>query len=122
MSFSYQLQKALNLPSFVPPHGKKSPASKNYDLYGSLPEFGNKFGKSMTALSRCNTNLVKYNKAMNFLLQQDYQWQVVLHNRRSKVMLTLIRNMVRLIPHKKLRRSVKRSLAFYFLSKNQAFI
>ena len=71
MSFSYQLQKALNLPSFVPPHGKKRPASRNYDLYGSLPEFGNKFGKNMAAISKCKTNLVKYNKAMNIFITTE---------------------------------------------------
>lgn len=119
MSFSYQLQKVLNLPTYVPPH-----PSRKYDLYGSLPGYARKFGSTKVALSACKHNTTLYNKAINILLQQDYKWQTVLQNKQASLkriclMHKIIKSICGAIPFSNFRRIARASLLMRLLQKTK---
>jgi hypothetical protein len=107
MSFSYQLKKNKNIPTFVPPH-----PFYDYDFFGSLPKYARKYGGSKVALSASKENKILYNKAINILLNEDYYWENVLVKEKAKLRNikyynSLIQKLSGLVPIPRVRRSFR---------------
>jgi len=67
MSFSYELLKH-GIHTFVPPH-----PNNNKELFGSIPEFAWEFGTNNNGISSVSPNLIKMQKCLQFLLNEDWQ-------------------------------------------------
>lgn len=114
MSFSYQLQKNLNISTFVPPH-----QYADFDFYGSLPQYARKYGGASEALSADKNNIKSYNMAINKLLDQDYEWKLVYNKKNQnfkflKFFQKFIHLTIGIIPFTNLRRKLRANSLIYF--------
>lgn len=75
--FSWAIQKFLSLKTYVPPH----PPS-DLELWGSLPETGNQFGRDQNAISTNPNSINKFNKAYKHYIKKGFQ---VYYNTSSNI-------------------------------------
>lgn len=64
---SFVLQKYLNIKTYVPPH-----PYNNMDLWGSLPEYANDYGKSQEAISMSSEALRHFDLELNKVCKKGF--------------------------------------------------
>ncbi len=78
MHFSYTLQKA-GIGTFVPPH-----PPENHDLWGSLPEYGRKFGADNASISQSIESLSKFDRVVQYYVSRGFKLQLGLADRLKR--------------------------------------
>jgi len=84
MHFSYTLQKFLGLSTYVPPHPKS-----DLELWGSLPEFGNKFGQEGIAISMQPETITRFNEAWKYYEARGFKLTLNALDRSRKAGFTI---------------------------------
>lgn len=111
MCFSANLQKIANIKTFVPPH-----PLNNKELWGSLPQYGFKFGNDKMALCMNNNNEITRNKVLKDLLDKGFTPLVIREKEKTKKFIKrmkLIKQITWLIRPIKLQLYFRRILARY---------